>query len=117
MSQNKLKQNIFSGKKINPLLILVKEKEQTVRANNVVVLSAHTPILNGIVFLVTGKFFSRNQVETRQQDVHLQLASLVNLRCVFTKLLMYEHYPYNKMVHEPNVWPHKQIIKDDDVKG
>ena len=47
------------------MLIHVKEKEQTVLANYVVVLSmqnAH-PILNGIVSLFTGKFFSRNQIK------------------------------------------------------
>ena len=47
--------------KINPLLIHVKEKEQSMRANYVVlsVQNAH-PILNGIVSLDTGEFFSRN---------------------------------------------------------
>ena len=58
--------------KINP--IHVKEKEQTVLANYVYGFSmqnheTHTPSLNGIVFLVTGKFFSRNQMKTRQENV------------------------------------------------
>ena len=78
--------------KINPLLIHIKEKEQTVCASYVVVLimqnAQHTPILNGIIFLVTSKFFSRNQMETRQENVNI-LLDLENLRCVFAKLLMY----------------------------
>ena len=34
------------------------------------VCKTHTPILNGIVSLDTGKFFSRNQMETRQENVN-----------------------------------------------
>ena len=61
--------------KINPLLIHVKEKEQTMRANYVVVLSTgvcktHTPILDEIVSLDTSDFFSRNQMEIRQENVN-----------------------------------------------
>ena len=33
------------------------------------VCKTHTLILNGIVFLVTGKFFSRDQMKTRQENV------------------------------------------------
>ena len=33
------------------------------------VCKTHTPILNGIVFLVTGEFFLRNQMETKQENV------------------------------------------------
>ena len=43
-----------------------------------------TPILNGIVFLVTGKFFSRNQMKTRQKNVNFYLG-LANLRCFFLR--------------------------------
>ena len=80
--------------KINPLLIPIKEKEQTIHADYVLlfwVCKTHTPILNGIVFLVTGKFFSRNQMETRQENVN-------SFSLVFAKLLMYEHCSYKKDV-------------------
>ena len=33
----------------------------------------HTPILNVIVFLVTGLFFLRNQMKTRQENVSFSL--------------------------------------------
>ena len=33
----------------------------------------HTPILNGIAALVTGKFFSSKQMETRQENVNFSL--------------------------------------------
>ena len=77
MSQNKLKQIFWKSFKmskyyrINLLLIHVKEKEQAMHANNVVVLNiqTHTPILNGIVPLETGKFFLGNQMEIRQENV------------------------------------------------
>ena len=61
--------------KINPLLIHVKEKEQTVQQIMLLfwVCKTHTPILNGIVFLVTGKFFSSKQMKTKQEDVNFSL--------------------------------------------
>ena len=57
----------------------------------------YTRTLNGIVFLVTGKFFPKNRMKTRQENVDFKLG-LANLRCVFAKLLMYEHYSYKKDV-------------------
>ena len=66
--------------KFNSLLILVKEKEQTVRANYVIVLRTvckkHAPILNGIVFLFASEFFSRNQMEARQENIFWVLVIL-----------------------------------------
>ena len=57
--------------KISPLLIRVKEKEQWCVQIMLLFLvcKTHTPILNGIVDLVTGEFFSRNRMETRQENV------------------------------------------------
>ena len=57
--------------KINPMLIHFKEKEQTVRANYVVVLSMQNtlPYFEWNRLLVTGKFSLRNQMKTRQENV------------------------------------------------
>ena len=52
------------------MFINVKEKEQTVRANHVVVLSmqyAH-PYFEWNRLLVTSKFFSRNRMKTTQEN-------------------------------------------------
>ena len=46
---------------------------------------------------VTGKFFLRNQMKTTQENVDFQFG-LTNLRYIFAKLLMYEHYSYKKDV-------------------
>ena len=35
-----------------------------------IMLFMHNPILNGIFFIVTGKFFLRNQMKTRQENVN-----------------------------------------------
>ena len=58
----------MSKYKINPLLIHVKEKEQMQIMLLFWVCKTHTPILNGIVSWDTGEFFSRNQMEIRQED-------------------------------------------------
>ena len=47
----------------------------------------HTPILNGIVFLVTAKIFLEKSNENKAGKL-----GLAYLRCVFAKFLMYEHY-------------------------
>ena len=59
---------------INPLLIHVKEQEQALRAYYavvVVVLSMQNaiPYFEWNRLLVTGKFFSRNQMKTRRKNV------------------------------------------------
>ena len=58
---------------------MLKKKEQAL----------HTPILSGIVLHSDKRFFSRNQMERRQENVEFQLG-LVILRGLFEKLLMYE---------------------------
>ena len=78
---------------INPMLIHVKEEEQTVRAYYVVVLTMQNayPYFEWNRLLdTTANFSSRNQMKTRQENVDF-LLSLTNLRCVLAKLLMYEH--------------------------
>ena len=80
------------------MLIHVKAKEQTVRANYVIVLSmqnAH-PYFEWNRPLGYRQFFSR-EMKTRQENIYFKLG-LANLRCVFAKLLMYEHYSYKKGV-------------------
>ena len=60
--------------KIDSMVIRVKEEE---KKNNDLcmqimllfwVCKTYTPSLNGIIILVTGKIFSRNQMKTRQEN-------------------------------------------------
>ena len=57
----------------------------------------HSPISDGIVLLVTGELFSRNQMETGYQNVGFYL-DLAILSRVFAILLMYKHFSYKKDV-------------------
>ena len=77
---------------INHLLIHVKEQEQTLRAYYAVVVVVVLSMKNAIPYfewnrlLVTGKFFSRNQMKSRQEKCRF-LAWFGEFKVSFCKIV------------------------------
>ena len=69
----------------------------------------HTPTLNGIVSWIHRQIFFREIRWKQGRKMSIFSLVLTNLRCVFAKLLMYEHYSYKKDVWTVRLEPYSGV--------